>query len=171
MIPSWTRARRPRCPRCPAGVTFGQRLAGASNLSSERIMNRLLGAAVVLTMALASCRGYDLEPRLTSDDGLVSDDQYARYGREQAQLIAIGREFAHADEGTSPEARQKQAEAAVTYARTLPDVVDVKADPQSLLMTVRFRSGWRTMITPIASGERGSETPGLPAPTSQRAPR
>jgi hypothetical protein len=38
----------------------------------------------------------------------------------------------------------------------------VKADPQGLLLTVQFKSGWRTMIAPLDDGKRGSETVGLP---------
>ena len=56
----------------------------------------------------------------------------------------------------------QQAQVAASYARTLPDVADVKADPLGLLLTVRFKSGWRTMITPLDDGKRGAETVGLP---------
>jgi hypothetical protein len=124
-------------------------------------MMRSCGVVLLMFLA-ASCRGYDLDQRVTAQDGLVPADQYARYGREQAQEIAIAREFGHAAQGSSAEDRVKQAEAAASYARTLPDVVNVKADPQGLLLTVQFRSGWRTMITPLADGKRGAETAGLP---------
>jgi hypothetical protein len=126
---------------------------------------------VVLVVALASCRDYDLHSRLTSDRGLVPADQYARYGREQAQEIAIAREFGHARRGSSRDDLVQQAEAAVSYARTLPDVADVRADPLGLLLTIRFKSGWRTMTTPIDDGKRGAETVGLPAGPGSRAPR
>jgi hypothetical protein len=111
-------------------------------------------AVVLLVMVLASCRSYDLSSRLTSQRGLIPADQYARYGREQAQEIAIAREFGHASRGTSPEDLMKQAEAATSYAKTLPDVAEVKADPLGLLLTIRFKSGWRTMTTPIKNGKR-----------------
>lgn len=110
--------------------------------------------AALLVMALASCRSYDLQSRLTSQRGLIPSDQYARYGREQAEEIAIGREFGHASRGGSPEDLVKQAEAARSYARTLPGIADVKADPLGLLLTIRFQSGWRTMTTPIKDGKR-----------------
>ena len=125
-------------------------------------MRLSLGVAWIV-VTLASCRGYDLDSRLVDQDGLIPADQYAEYGREQAQEIAIAREFGHAGQGHSPNQLARQAEAAVSYARTLPDVADVKADPRGLLLTVRFKSGWRTMVTPLNDGKRGAETAGLPA--------
>ena len=114
---------------------------------------------------------YDLSDRLVNQDGLVPADQYARYGREQAQEIAIAREFAQAHRGSSPAELAQQAEAAGKYARSLPDVANVKADPQGLLLTVQFKSGWRTMIAPLNDGKHGAETVGLPAKTSARTSR
>jgi hypothetical protein len=125
----------------------------------------------LLAMVLASCRSYDLPSRLTSQRGLIPADQYARYGREQAEEIAIAREFGHASRGTSPEALSKQAEAASSYARTLPDVADIKADPLGLLLTIRFKSGWRSMTTPIKNGKRGAETVGLSSGAGARTTR
>jgi hypothetical protein len=126
---------------------------------------RLSLGLVLLVFGLASCRNYDLGERLVGQDGLVPPDQYARYGREQAQEIAIAREFGHAAQGSAPEQLIRQAEAAATYARSLPDIADVKADPPGLVLTVRFKSGWRTMVTPLSDGKRGAETVGLPART------
>jgi hypothetical protein len=134
-------------------------------------MMRSWVTVLLLVSASASCRDYGLEKRVTRQDGLVPPDQYARYGREQAQEIAIAREFGHAAQGSSPEERTRQADAAVRYARTLPDVVNVKADPQGLLLTVQFKSGWRTMITPLEDGKRGAETAGLPTSTSRNQGR
>lgn len=126
---------------------------------------------ILLVFGLVACRDYGLEERLEVQDGLVPPDQYARYGREQAQEIAIAREFGYAQKGSAPEQLIKQAEAAATYARSLPDVADVKADPPGLLLTIRFKSGWRTMVTPLRDGKRGAETAGLPARTGTAAPR
>jgi hypothetical protein len=117
----------------------------------------------ILIITMASCRDYSLAPRLTNQDGLIPADQYARYGHEQAEEIAIAREFGHAGQGASLEQRRKQAAAAMTYAGSLPDVVGVKADAQGLLLTVQFKSGWRTMVTPLDDGKRGAATLGLPA--------
>jgi hypothetical protein len=133
-------------------------------------MKRSFGL-VLLVMALASCRTYDLHSHLTDQDGLVPPDQYARYGREQAEEMAIAREFGHAGHGSSPQALKEQAETAASYARTLPDVDDIKVDPLGLLLTIRFKSGWRTMVTPIENGKRGAETEGLPTRAGTAASR
>jgi hypothetical protein len=125
----------------------------------------------LLVMLLASCRSYDLQSRLTSQRGLIPADQYARYGREQAEEIAIAREFGHASRGSSPDDLVRQAEAASSYARTLPDVAVIKADPMGLLLTIQFTNGWRTMTTPIKNGKRGAETVGLPGGPGARRSR
>ena len=124
-------------------------------------MNRTLGVVLVM-VAVASCRAYDLESRLTDQDGLVPADQFARYGAEQAQAVAVAREFARAHNGSSPDQLEKQAETVITYARSLPDVTDIQADPLGYRLTLRFSSGWLTMVNPIDDGKRGAETPGLP---------
>lgn len=126
------------------------------------VMN-LSFAVVLLAVALASCRDYDLESRLTDQSGLVPADQFARYGREQAQVMAAGREYGHALDGSSREDQARSAEAATSYARTLPDVADAGADPLGFRLTIHFRSGWLTMVPPIVDGKRGAETGGLPA--------
>lgn len=120
-------------------------------------------AVAVLVVTLASCRDYDLESRLTNQAGLVPADKFARYGREQAQEVAIAREYGHAQDGSTSEDLIKRADTAVEYARTLPDVRDVGADPLGLRLTIRFKSDWLTMVTPIDDGKRGAETGGLPA--------
>jgi hypothetical protein len=125
-------------------------------------MKRSFGCGM-LVIALASCRNYDLSSRLTDQSGLIPADQFARYGREQAQEMAIAREYAQASEGSSYEDVVKQAESAASYARTLPDVRDVNADPLGFRQTIRFKSGWLTMVTPVDDGKRGAETAGLPA--------
>ena len=134
-------------------------------------MKPSIGMLSLFILVIPACRAYDLDSRLVHQDGLVPGDQYSRYGREQAQEIAIGREFAHAHRGDAPDKLAGQAQAAVAYARSLPDVVDVKADPLGLLLTVRFRSGWRTMITPLDDGKRGAETVGLPGKSGTGASR
>jgi hypothetical protein len=132
---------------------------------------KLSFSLMLLVVGLLACREYDLEDRLVDQDGLVPADQYARYGREQAQEIAIAREFARAHQGTAPGQLIRQAERAATYARSLPDVAEVKADPLGLLLTVQFKSGWRTMVTPLDDGKRGAETAGLPGKAGTGAPR
>ena len=130
-------------------------------------MNRRIGVWLAL-LALASCRSYDYKSRLTAQGGLVPPDQFARYGKEQAEAVAIGREYGKADQGNAPEALARQADAAIAYARTLPDVADISADPMGYRLTVRFKSGWRVGVAPIEDGKSGAETPGV-APTTAAA--
>jgi hypothetical protein len=128
-------------------------------------MKRSFGI-VMLVVALLSCRAYDLESRLSDQGGLIPADRFARYGREQAQEVAVAREYGHAASGSAPEDLVKRADAAVRYARTLPDVTDVGADPLGFRLTIRFESGWVTMVTPVDDGKRGAETGGVPAEAS-----
>ena len=108
---------------------------------------------LLLFTVLCSCRDYDLAARLTDQDGLVPADRFARYGREQAEAMAIAREYAQDD----------NASTATTYARTQPDVIDASVDSLGFRKTLRFKSGWLTMVVPVDDGKRGSETAGLPA--------
>lgn len=123
-------------------------------------------AVVLAVLLLPSCRTYDYAGKVSDGGGLMPGDQFARYGREQAQAVAIARQFASAHEGPSLEERARQAEAAAAFARTQPDVADVVADSQGYWLTLRFRSGWRTAVTPLADGKSAAETPNLPASTS-----
>jgi hypothetical protein len=125
-------------------------------------MRRSFGV-VLLVMSVVSCRAYDLESRLTDQSGLVPPDRFARYGREQAQEVAMAREYGRSADGSTPEDLMQQAEKAAKYARTLPDVADVGVDPLGFRLTVRLKSGWLTMFPPIDDGKRGAETGGLPA--------
>ena len=116
---------------------------------------------LLLIAVLCSCRDYDLAARLTDQDGLVPADQFARYGREQAGAMAIAREYAQNGDGL----------AATNYARTQPDVIDARADSLGFRETLRFKSGWLTMVVPVDDGKRGSETAGLPAEPAPAAKR
>lgn len=109
------------------------------------------GSAVLLLLALGSCRSYDYYPTISDSDGLVPGDQMARTGREQAQAVAIARQFA-----------ATRADSTVAYALTLPDVAAAAADPQGHRITVDFKSGWRLGIVPLDDGKSPAETPGLP---------
>lgn len=131
-------------------------------------MNRRLFAWLAV-LVLAGCRPYQYQPKVVSQDGLTPADQFARYGREQAEAVAIGREFARAHQGDSREELTRQADAAMTYARTLPDVVDVHADPLGYRLAVQFKSGWRAGIAPIDDGKSGAETPGIGATTAPKS--
>jgi hypothetical protein len=113
-------------------------------------MHRRLGLYLA-ALTLVSCRSYKYESHMSDQDGLVPPDQFARYGHDQAEAIAIGREFG----------RSGVADSAIAFARSLGDVADITADPQGHRLTVLFQSGWRTGIAPIDDGKRGAETPGL----------
>ncbi len=113
-------------------------------------------------LALAGCPTYHEFPKLSDQDGLLPADQYARYGREQAQAMAIAREYGHHHRGGARGDLQAAADSATAYARTLPDVVTVTADSLGHRITVEFRSGWRTMVNPVDDGRRGAETANLP---------
>jgi hypothetical protein len=130
-------------------------------------MDRRLGVLLSLLL-LGACRNYDLGSRLTAQHGLVPPDQFARYGKEQAEAVAIAREFGRAAQGDSPEALARQAAAAMAYARTLPDVADVDADPAGYHLTIRFASGWRVAVNPVDDGKSGAETPGVTAAPNTR---
>lgn len=118
--------------------------------------------ATAIFAALAGCRPYDLHDRLTDQGGVVPASQYARYGREQAQAIAIGRSLAQWYGGQSAEARLTQVREAARYAGTLPDVATVVPDSLGYRLTVTFKSGWVTAIVPVDDGVRPEDTPGLP---------
>ena len=129
-------------------------------------MNRaLLPLACILV--LAACPTYDEYPKLSDQKGLVDADTYARYGHEQAEAMAIAREYGHFHSGDTRSDLQRAADSAVAYAHTLPDVVDIHADSLGHRLTIQFRGGWRTMVNPIHDGKRGSETPNLPGAAKQ----
>lgn len=120
---------------------------------------RLLRPAVPVLVAaalLGGCRDYNFTRHVSNQDGLVPADQFARYGREQAIAMAIGREFGR-PYNSGPEA---QAEVAINYARGRfnADIADIAADPQSNRVVVTFKSGWRIAIVPIKDGKTGDET-------------
>jgi hypothetical protein len=119
----------------------------------------------VITLALltAGCPSYDRYTPVADADGLVPADQFARYGGEQAQAIAIGRALGASWTGPGLAEAGRQVAAAVTYARSLPDVEQVSADSGAHLLTVTFRSGWRKAILPIEDGVPPDSTRGLPA--------
>jgi hypothetical protein len=115
-------------------------------------MKRSVGAVVLLVSTLTSCRHYDFQSNVSKEAGLIPAEQFTRYGREQAQLIAAGRELGHADSAAS----------ALAYARGLPDVANVTVDSALTWVTLSFKSGWRVATVPITDGKRGAETAGLP---------
>lgn len=123
-------------------------------------MRRLVPLLVLL--ALTACRQYDRYGYTTSQKGLLSADEYARYGPDQAMAMAIGREFGHGYAGRSPADFAKQADAALSYARKFPAVKAISADTLGYRLVVTFADGWVTQVTPITDGKRGDETANLP---------
>lgn len=119
-------------------------------------------ALLAVVLSLAGCPSYDELERVGNQDGLVPPDQYARYGREQAQAMALAREYGWAIEDTDEAGQRAAVQHAVQYAATLPDIAKVTPDTLGYRLTIEFRSGWRTMVTPIRDGKRGAETPNLP---------
>ncbi|MGE0551986.1 MAG: hypothetical protein AB7R55_01025 [Gemmatimonadales bacterium] len=122
------------------------------------------GATVLLALLVAAgCRPYDDYAPIANESGLVPADRYARYGAEQAQVIAIGRALAQWHGGSSAEDRATQVSRAAEYARTLPGVAKVVPDTMGYRLTVTFKSGWRTAVVPIQDGVRPEDTPGVGA--------
>lgn len=119
-------------------------------------------SALAAAALLSGCPTYDRYGKLEKQDGLIDADTYARYGREEAQKIAIGRKFAQAHRGDDSAAFAAQVGEAVAYARRMPDVVDVRADTLAYFLTVTFKSGWRVAVLPVDDGKKPEETPGLP---------
>jgi hypothetical protein len=107
-------------------------------------------AALLLVLALPACRTYDYHSRIAKADGLISGEQLARFGKEQSQAVAIARKLAELDQGGGPDARAAQADSAVAFARTQPDVANALADPQTHRVTVDFKSGWRVGVVPLS---------------------
>ncbi|MBM4187923.1 MAG: hypothetical protein FJ206_11515 [Gemmatimonadetes bacterium] len=122
-------------------------------------MSRVALASVVVLSALA-CRPYDLRSTVQDQAGLIPAAQYARYGSEQAKVMAIGRALGQWDGGQGVEARATQVTKAADYARSLPGVASVVADTLGYRLTVTFASGWRTAVLPIADGVTPEDTPG-----------
>lgn len=106
---------------------------------------------IALVALLAACPTYDAAKYVRDQDGLMSADEYAKYGKEQAIAMAIGREFAQ-DGG---------AAGAVAYAQKFPTVKTIEVDSLGNRLVVTFASGWRTQVTAITDGKRGDETAGL----------
>ena len=119
-------------------------------------MRLSLLALLLFAGAGLACRDYQYQRHLADQAGLVPPDQFARYGREQAIAVAIGREFAR-PYNSGPET---QAEITIDYVknRFAGDVVAIAADPLGHRLVVTFKSGWRTAIVPIADGKTPDET-------------
>lgn len=113
-----------------------------------------LAAALATLVLLGACRQYSYADHLDNQGGTLPADQFAAYGREQAIMVAIGREFGRPyNSGAGAQAR-----VAMEYARQFPEVVSIQADTLGHRLTVQFANGWRTGIVPITDGKRGTDT-------------
>jgi hypothetical protein len=115
-------------------------------------MKRL--AVLLALVAVAGCRNYDNFDAIADQDGLVPPDVYATYGREQAIVVAVGREYARPyNSGAGAQAR-----IATAYARKFPEVVNVTADTLGNRLTIHFKDGWIAAVVPIDDGKTGDDT-------------
>jgi hypothetical protein len=123
---------------------------------------RALAPAGLAALLLLSCRPYDNYAPLGDQSGLLPATQFSRFGREQAELVAIGRSLAAWRMTADRDATLEQASRAACFARRLPDVETVDVDPLGFRLTVKFKSGWRAAAIPIDDCVEPAATPGLP---------
>ena len=124
---------------------------------------RAVVLAALAASALLACRPYDSYAPLVDQSGLLPAARFARFGREQAELVAIERSLAAWRMTDDPAEVAEQASRAACFARRLPDVVSVDPDPAGYRLTIRFKSGWRAAAIPVDDGVEPTATPGLPA--------
>jgi hypothetical protein len=131
---------------------------------------RRLALAGFAALSLGGCRPYDNYGPLARQDGLVPAEQFARYGHEQAEVVAIGRSLAKWKMTADSAGFAEQAEKAACFARRFPEVETVDADPLGHRLTIRFKSGWRAAAVPVDDGVEPESTPGIsplgPSPCS-----
>jgi hypothetical protein len=123
---------------------------------------RSVAVAALAALSFASCRPYDNYEPIVAQSGLLPAARFARLGREQTELVAIGRSLAAWRMTADSLAVLEQVGRAACFARRLPDVVSVDADPLGYRLTVRFKSGWRAAALPLPDGVEPTATPGLP---------
>jgi hypothetical protein len=124
---------------------------------------RRVALAALAAFATGACRDYHSYAPLADQSGLIPADQFARYGQQQAEAVAIGRALA-AWKMTDDEAgKQEQASRAACFARRFGDVESVDVDPAGYRLTVKFAGGWRVGIVPIGDGVQPEATKGISA--------
>jgi len=129
---------------------------------------RIAALALLAALSLGGCRPYQNYAPLASQSGLLPADQFAAYGAEQAQLIAIGRAMAKWYSGPNTADVGMGAEQAAAWARTLPHVRSVVPDPLGHRLTVTFNSGWRAAALPVDDGKAPEATAGFTPPPAGR---
>lgn len=131
---------------------------------------RRVALAVMVVLSAGACRSYDSYTPITDQAGLIPAQQFARYGRQQAEVVAIGRALSEwrmtADEAGATE----QTTRAGCFARRFPDVASVDPDPLGHRLTVKFAGGWRVGILPIPGSSAPEATPGINPPGPSPCP-
>ena len=122
---------------------------------------RRVALAVVVACSAGACRSYDSYTPITDQAGLIPAEQFARYGRQQAEIVAIGRALAEWRMTGDQTGLTEQTERAGCFARRFPDVASVDADPLGHRLTVQFAGGWRVGVLPIPGGTAPEATPGI----------
>ena len=125
---------------------------------------RRVALAVVVVLSAGACRPYDSYTPLTDQDGLIPAEQFARYGRQQAEIVAIGRALSEWRMTGDQAGLTEQTDRAGCFARRFPDVAAVDADPLGHRLTIRFAEGWRVGIVPIPGRTAPEATPGITPP-------
>ena len=127
-------------------------------------MRRLLGCLAFV--ALAACPTYDRYDKLADQKGMLSADQFAAYGPEQAQKIAIGRALGQAYDGMSNADFAAQMGVAVAYARTMPMSSTCGPTPWPTFSPSSSRAAGAPSCSRFRDGKAPGDTPGLPKATS-----
>ena len=122
---------------------------------------RRVALAAIAALAMGACRAYDNYAPVADQGGLIPPEQFARYGQQQAEAVAIGRALAAWKMTDDEEGRKEQTRRAGCFARRFADVETVDEDPAGHRLTVKFAGGWRGGIVPIADGVAPESTKGI----------
>ena len=125
---------------------------------------RRMALAALAAFSVGACRSYDNYSPLADQTGLIPAEQFARYGRQQAEVVAIGRALAEWRMTADETGATEQTDRTACFARRFPDVETVNADPHGHRLTVKFTTGWRVGILPIPGGTAPEATPGISPP-------
>jgi len=125
---------------------------------------RRVALAVVVALSAGACRPYDSYTPLADQDGLIPAEQFARYGRQQAEMVAIGRALSEWRMTGDEAGMTEQTDRTACFARRFPDVAAVDPDPLGHRLTVKFAGGWRVGIVPIPGSTAPDATPGIHPP-------
>lgn len=123
---------------------------------------RRVALSALAAFSMGACRTYDNYSPLVDQGGLIPVEQFARYGRQQAEVVAIGRALAEWRLTADAAGAAEQTDRAACFAKRFPDVETVDADPQGHRLTVKFSPGWRVGIVPIPGTTAPEATRGIP---------